>query len=102
MSKRMTDERLAEIDFPFAFVSKGELYKALKAERKHWEAEDESMCDHQMRWQLMKDRIAKLETPTDKMLAAGNDWGGHWTDNEVADKEEVRQMYLRMVAAAES
>jgi hypothetical protein len=62
MSERMTDERLAEIDFPFAFVSKGELYKALKAEREHWEAEDESMCDHQMRWHLMKNRIKELES----------------------------------------
>jgi hypothetical protein len=69
--KRMTDERIAEIKAKhdhcdrtqdtLYYPNGNELLLALIAERKRYQAEDESMCDHQMRWQLMKDRIAVLE-----------------------------------------
>jgi hypothetical protein len=61
MIERMTDERLVAIEYVENEDTRLELHAALVTERKHWEAEDESMCDHQMRWQLMKDRIAELE-----------------------------------------
>jgi hypothetical protein len=36
-------------------------YMLMKQRLAELESLDESMCDHQMRWQLMKDRITELE-----------------------------------------
>ena len=41
----------------------------------------------------MIEALNAVLNPTDKMLTAGNDWGGHWTANETEDKDTADAAY---------
>jgi chromosome segregation ATPase len=62
------------------------------------ESLDESMCDHQMRWQLMKDRITELQAQNNNMEEEIYEW--EESDERLqARLEAVKQCKQRQILA---